>query len=248
MNYIETCTKIAFFLWRSSNYRPLTSVLHVRPGWIIYQNMRETWEKKVMKFEREIPIGLDARRKKWQGGAIKAPPPPNGIRVKGPVHCVSILSTPGKNLSIYQHDLVAMVDNDPHLFHMSSSPAAIASVSSSSAAIASVSSSSSLLLLVQLICKLYYQFKTFHVIFPTPGKNPSIYQHNLVAMVEKNPHRFHMPSRFGEKLQRIPDKLVPRKFALSHKVPDTKGCTKCCVGESKWFVLSTLQLWASMLF
>ena len=76
MNYIETCTKIAVFLWRSSNYRPLTSVLHVRPGWIIYQNMRETWEKKVMKFEREIPIGLDARRKKWQGGAIKAPPPP----------------------------------------------------------------------------------------------------------------------------------------------------------------------------
>ena len=81
MNYIETCTKIAVFLWRSSNYRPLTSVLHVRPGWIIYQSMRETWEKKVMKFEREIPIGLDARRKKWQGGAIKAPPP-NGIRVK----------------------------------------------------------------------------------------------------------------------------------------------------------------------
>ena len=38
--------------------------------------MRESWEKKVMKFEREIPIGLDARRKKWQGGAIKAPPPP----------------------------------------------------------------------------------------------------------------------------------------------------------------------------
>ena len=82
MNYIETCTKIAVFLWRSSNYRPLKSVLHVRPGWIIYQNMRETWEKKVMKFEHEIPIGLDARRKKRQGGGWKSPPPPNGIRVK----------------------------------------------------------------------------------------------------------------------------------------------------------------------
>ena len=81
MNYIETCTKIAFFLWRSSNYRPLKSVLHVRPGWIIYQNMRETWEKKVMKFEREIPIGLDARRKKTTGGGWISPPP-NGIRVK----------------------------------------------------------------------------------------------------------------------------------------------------------------------
>ena len=64
-----------FFLWRSSNYRPLKSVLHVRPGWIIYQNMRETWEKKVMKFEREIPIGLDARRIKPQGGADISPPP-----------------------------------------------------------------------------------------------------------------------------------------------------------------------------
>ena len=38
--------------------------------------------KKVMKFEREIPIGLDARRKKTTGGAKMAPPPPNGIRVK----------------------------------------------------------------------------------------------------------------------------------------------------------------------
>ena len=28
-----------------------------------------------MKFEREIPIGLDARRKKWQGGGHKGPPP-----------------------------------------------------------------------------------------------------------------------------------------------------------------------------
>ena len=44
--------------------------------------MRETWEKKVMKFEREIPIGLDARRKKRQGGGGQNGPP-SGIRVKG---------------------------------------------------------------------------------------------------------------------------------------------------------------------
>ena len=46
---------------------------------LIYQNMRETWEKKVMKFEREISIGLDARRKKRQGGGAKMAP--HGIRV-----------------------------------------------------------------------------------------------------------------------------------------------------------------------
>ena len=46
-----------------------------------------------MKFEREIPIGLDARRKNdGGGGAEKAPPPPpNGIRVKP--------KTKGSNLS-----------------------------------------------------------------------------------------------------------------------------------------------------
>ena len=35
-----------------------------------------------MKFEREIPIGLDARQKKMTGGGHKGPPPPHGIRVK----------------------------------------------------------------------------------------------------------------------------------------------------------------------
>ena len=40
-----------------------------------------------MKFEREIPIGLDARRKKWQGGAIKAPPP-MGLGLRGVVSAV----------------------------------------------------------------------------------------------------------------------------------------------------------------
>ena len=35
-----------------------------------------------MKFEREIPIGLDARRKKPQRGAESAPPPPMGLGLK----------------------------------------------------------------------------------------------------------------------------------------------------------------------
>lgn len=30
-------------------------------------------------------------------------------------------------------------------------------------------------------------------------------------------------------MQRIPEKLVPRKFALTTKVPDTKQCSQCCV-------------------
>ncbi|XP_071802348.1 mitogen-activated protein kinase kinase kinase kinase 5-like isoform X3 [Asterias amurensis] len=68
-----------------------------------------------------------------------------------------------------------------------------------------------------------------NVMMSLTGKTPSLYQHNLLALIDKNPHRFHMPSLLGDKLQRIPDKLVPRKFALSHKVPDTKGCSRCCI-------------------
>ena len=86
-NLYKNCS----FLWRSSNYRPLKSVLHVRPGWIIYQNMRETWEKKVMKFECEIPIGLDARRKKRQGGGLKKPPP-MGLGLSS--FCIAPVSVP----------------------------------------------------------------------------------------------------------------------------------------------------------
>ena len=35
-----------------------------------------------MKFEREIPMGLDTRQKKRQGGGGGQNGPPNGIRVK----------------------------------------------------------------------------------------------------------------------------------------------------------------------
>ncbi|XP_071963703.1 mitogen-activated protein kinase kinase kinase kinase 5-like [Antedon mediterranea] len=60
------------------------------------------------------------------------------------------------------------------------------------------------------------------------GKAQYIYSHNLLGMIDKNPHRFHMPGNLGDKLQKIPDKLIPRKYSLSHKVSDTKGCTHCC--------------------
>lgn len=60
------------------------------------------------------------------------------------------------------------------------------------------------------------------------GKTPQLYRHDLLAMQSKQSHRFSLH------MNKIPERLVPRKFALTTKVPDTKGCTKCCVGRNPY--------------
>nr|CAD7398996.1 unnamed protein product [Timema poppensis] len=60
------------------------------------------------------------------------------------------------------------------------------------------------------------------------GKTPQLYRHDLLALQSKQTHRFSLH------MNKIPERLVPRKFALTTKVPDTKGCTKCCVGRNPY--------------
>jgi mitogen-activated protein kinase kinase kinase kinase 5 len=63
------------------------------------------------------------------------------------------------------------------------------------------------------------------------GKSCQLYRHDLVAL-----HSKQTTSRFTlhMHMQRIPEKLVPRKFALTTKVPDTKGCLQCCVTRNQY--------------
>lgn len=64
------------------------------------------------------------------------------------------------------------------------------------------------------------------VLMSLSGKSSQLYRHDLIAL-----HSKQATSRFTLQLhmQKIPEKLVPRKFALTTKVPDTKGCLQCCV-------------------
>uniref|UniRef100_A0A8C0J674 non-specific serine/threonine protein kinase n=1 Tax=Chelonoidis abingdonii TaxID=106734 RepID=A0A8C0J674_CHEAB len=58
------------------------------------------------------------------------------------------------------------------------------------------------------------------------GKTFQLYSHNLIALFEqakKTGFAAHMQTH------RFPDKILPRKFALTIKIPDTKGCHKCCI-------------------
>ncbi|XP_044727568.1 mitogen-activated protein kinase kinase kinase kinase 5 isoform X2 [Chrysoperla carnea] len=66
------------------------------------------------------------------------------------------------------------------------------------------------------------------VLMSLSGKTPQLYRHDLLALQNKQLHRFSLH------MNKIPEKLVPRKFALTTKVPDTKGCIKCCVARNPY--------------
>lgn len=66
------------------------------------------------------------------------------------------------------------------------------------------------------------------VLMSLSGKTLQLYRHDLVALHSKQTNRFSLH------MKKIPEKLVPRKFALTTKVPDTKGCTQCCVTRNPY--------------
>ncbi|XP_018336102.1 mitogen-activated protein kinase kinase kinase kinase 5 isoform X3 [Agrilus planipennis] len=66
------------------------------------------------------------------------------------------------------------------------------------------------------------------VLMTLSGKTPHLYRHDLLAMQSKQSHRFSIH------MNRIPEKLVPRKFALTTRVPDTRGTLKCCVSRNPY--------------
>ncbi|KAK2817660.1 hypothetical protein Q5P01_025851 [Channa striata] len=55
------------------------------------------------------------------------------------------------------------------------------------------------------------------------GKTSQLYCHNLTALLD------HTRQRQKLSTHRLPDRILPRKFSISNKIPDTKGCLKCCV-------------------
>ncbi|XP_014662018.1 PREDICTED: mitogen-activated protein kinase kinase kinase kinase 3-like [Priapulus caudatus] len=67
-----------------------------------------------------------------------------------------------------------------------------------------------------------------NVMMTLSGKSPQLYRHDLTMMHTRQQNRFSLP------MNRIPGKLVPRKYITTAKVPDTKGCVRCCVGRNPY--------------
>ncbi|XP_058506769.1 mitogen-activated protein kinase kinase kinase kinase 3-like isoform X4 [Solea solea] len=59
------------------------------------------------------------------------------------------------------------------------------------------------------------------------GKASQLYSHSLSGMFEQARQLQKLPVAIPT--HKLPDKIIPRKFSVSNKIPDTKGCQKCCV-------------------
>ncbi|KAG9484178.1 hypothetical protein GDO78_009865 [Eleutherodactylus coqui] len=59
------------------------------------------------------------------------------------------------------------------------------------------------------------------------GKAPQLYSHNLPGLFDYARQMQKLPVAIPA--HKLPDRILPRKFAVSAKIPDTKWCQKCCV-------------------
>lgn len=57
------------------------------------------------------------------------------------------------------------------------------------------------------------------------GKTPSLYRHELLALIG---------ARGNKSLRVLPPRLLPRRFSLTTRVPDTRGCTRCAVARNPY--------------
>ncbi|XP_077355115.1 mitogen-activated protein kinase kinase kinase kinase 2 isoform X2 [Festucalex cinctus] len=73
-----------------------------------------------------------------------------------------------------------------------------------------------------------------NVLMSVSGKSSQLYSHSLTALFE---HKGHLAKKHGSLslgTNRFTEKIGTRKFALSVKIPDTKGCRRCSVARNPY--------------
>ncbi|XP_064411900.1 mitogen-activated protein kinase kinase kinase kinase 3 isoform X3 [Latimeria chalumnae] len=70
------------------------------------------------------------------------------------------------------------------------------------------------------------------------GKASQLYSHNLAGLFEYARQMQKLPVAIPT--HKLPDRILPRKFAVSTKIPETKGCQRCCVVRNPYTGLKYL--------
>uniref|UniRef100_A0A8C4NSS3 Mitogen-activated protein kinase kinase kinase kinase 2 n=1 Tax=Dicentrarchus labrax TaxID=13489 RepID=A0A8C4NSS3_DICLA len=66
------------------------------------------------------------------------------------------------------------------------------------------------------------------------GKSSQLYSHSLTALFEQKGHLQKKHSSLSLSTNRFTERINPRKFAISVKIPDTKGCRRCSVARNPY--------------
>ncbi len=76
-----------------------------------------------------------------------------------------------------------------------------------------------------------WMFVIKDVLMTLSGKSLSLFRHDLLGLHSKQTDRLTISMNA---MHKIPSKFVPKKFTMTAKVPNTKGCSKCCVGRNPY--------------
>ncbi|KAM9827893.1 mitogen-activated protein kinase kinase kinase kinase 2 [Neosynchiropus ocellatus] len=73
-----------------------------------------------------------------------------------------------------------------------------------------------------------------NVLMSVSGKSSQLYSHSLAALFEQKGHLQKKHSSLSLSTSRITERISARKFAVSVKIPDTKGCRRCSVARNPY--------------
>uniref|UniRef100_A0AAY4BHP1 Mitogen-activated protein kinase kinase kinase kinase n=1 Tax=Denticeps clupeoides TaxID=299321 RepID=A0AAY4BHP1_9TELE len=73
-----------------------------------------------------------------------------------------------------------------------------------------------------------------NVLMTVAGKSNQLYSHCLMALFEQRSNQQKRQGHLSLSTSRFTERISHRKFAVSMKIPDTKGCRKCSVARNPY--------------
>ncbi|KAM3849659.1 mitogen-activated protein kinase kinase kinase kinase 2 [Diretmus argenteus] len=73
-----------------------------------------------------------------------------------------------------------------------------------------------------------------NVLMSVSGKSSQLFSHSLMALFEQKGHLQKKHSSLSLSTNRFTERMSQRKYAMSVKIPDTKGCRRCSVARNPY--------------